>query len=204
MKISSAVYISSTVKLANCPKPDKPEYAFIGRSNVGKSSLINMLTGIPGLARISARPGKTQVINHFLVNDKWYLVDLPGYGYAKVSKEKRAAFNKMISGYILGRENLMCVFVLVDSRIDPQEVDLEFMGNLAENGIPFAILFTKSDKLSSIQLPKQIAAYKKKMAEQWEEFPMHFITSAETRKGRDEVLNFIGETNGIFAKLQQE
>jgi GTP-binding protein len=201
VKISSSKYISSSAKSENCPPPDKTEYAFIGRSNVGKSSLINMLCGFQGLARISSRPGKTQIINHYLINEKWYLVDLPGYGYAKVSKEKRAIFSKMISEYILGRKNLMCVFVLIDARIEPQELDLTFMENLAEKGIPFAMAFTKCDKLSSIALPKKIEAYKKRMLEEWEEFPAYFLTSATEKNGREEILDFIGETNKIFDQL---
>lgn len=195
MKINTAVYVTSGVQLSQCPKPDKPEYAFIGRSNVGKSSLINMLCGIQGLARTSANPGKTQVINHFLINNNWYLVDLPGYGYAKVSKEKRAVFQKMISNYIFGRENLRCVFVLVDSRIEPQKLDLDFMANLAENGMPFCIVFTKCDKLGQTVLPKNIAAYKKRMLQDWEEFPEHFLTSAETEKGKKELIDYIGKVN---------
>ena len=197
MKITSAVYISSGVKLAQLPTPDKPEYAFIGRSNVGKSSLINMLCGIQGLARTSGRPGKTQVINHFLINNSWFLVDLPGYGYAKVSKDKRAEFDKMISNYILRRENLRCIFVLVDSRIEPQELDLNFMANLAENGMPFCIVFTKCDKLSGTQLAKQVAAYKRTMLKEWESFPIHFETSAESGDGKKELLRWIDETNKL-------
>lgn len=201
MKISSAKYISSNAKFEDCPPADMPEYAFIGRSNVGKSSLINMLCGVNGLARISSTPGKTQIINHYLINEKWYLVDLPGYGYAKVSKLKRAQFNQMISRYILGRKNLMCVFVLVDARIEPQALDLEFMENLASKEIAFTIVFTKCDKLSKIKLPKTIAAYKKRMLMEWEEFPMHFLTSSEKKTGRADVLNFIGETNKIYDQL---
>lgn len=178
-----------------------PEYAFIGRSNVGKSSLINMLCGRNGLARISSTPGKTQIINHYLINEKWYLVDLPGYGYAKVSKIKRAQFNQMISRYILGRKNLMCVFILVDARIEPQRIDLEFMENLATMGIAFAMIFTKCDKLSTIKLPKTIGAYKRIMLHTWEEFPKYFLSSAEKKTGRSEVLDFIGETNLIFDQL---
>lgn len=197
MKINSAIYISSGVRDEQFPKPEKPEYAFIGRSNVGKSSLINMLCGIQGLARISSKPGKTQVINHYLINDSWYLVDLPGYGYAKVSKDKRAEFERMINGYILKRVNLMCVFVLVDSRIEPQQSDLDFMANLAENGIAFCMVFTKCDKVSVTHVPKNVAAYKKRMLQEWEEFPMHFLTSAETGKGKEELLRFIRETNKL-------
>lgn len=201
MKISSAVYISSNDKIEDCPPADKAEYAFIGRSNVGKSSLINMLCGLNGLARISATPGKTQIINHYLINEKWYLVDLPGYGYAKVSKVKRAQFNQMISRFILGRKNLMCVFILVDSRIKPQELDLEFMENIATAGIAFAMIFTKCDKVSSIKLPKNIATYKKHMLLNWEEFPMHFLSSAEKKTGKADILKFIGETNLIYEQL---
>lgn len=197
MKITSAVYVTSGVKLAQLPTPDKPEYAFIGRSNVGKSSLINMLCGIQGLARTSGRPGKTQVINHFLINNSWFLVDLPGYGYAKVSKDKRAEFDKMISNYILRRENLRCIFVLVDSRIEPQEIDLNFMANLAENRMPFCIVFTKCDKLSGTQLAKQVAAYKRTMLKEWEAFPVHFETSAESGDGKKELLRWIDETNKL-------
>lgn len=197
MKITSAVYVTSGVKLAQLPTPDKPEYAFIGRSNVGKSSLINMLCGIQGLARTSGRPGKTQVINHFLINNSWFLVDLPGYGYAKVSKDKRAEFDKMISNYILRRENLRCIFVLVDSRIEPQELDLNFMANLAENRMPFCIVFTKCDKLSGTQLAKQVAAYKRTMLKEWEAFPVHFETSAESGDGKKELLRWIDETNKL-------
>lgn len=160
-----------------------------------------MLCNFEGLARISSKPGKTQIINHYLINEKWYLVDLPGYGYAKVSKEKRAVFNKMIDNYITGRKNLMCVFVLVDARIEPQQLDLSFMENLSEKGIPFAMAFTKCDKLSSIVLPKQIAAYKKRMLEEWEEFPTYFLTSATEKNGREEILKFIEETNKIFDQL---
>ncbi|HLG03534.1 MAG TPA: ribosome biogenesis GTP-binding protein YihA/YsxC [Bacteroidia bacterium] len=200
MKIKSAKYFSSCVTLDTCPPANKPEYAFIGRSNVGKSSLINMLCGISGLARISSRPGKTQLINHFLINDNWFLVDLPGYGFAKVSKEKRAQFDKMIGTYILGRKNLMNVFVLIDSRIEAQKSDLIFLENLAQSGIPFSILFTKTDKLSKTMLQKNISAYKKELLKSWEEMPRHFLTSAETRAGKEEVLDFIEETNEYFKK----
>jgi GTP-binding protein len=195
VKISSAVYISSNADVKKCPPADKPEFAFIGRSNVGKSSLINMLCGINGLARISARPGKTQIINHYLINKQWYLVDLPGYGYAKVSKEKRSGFDKMISGYILGRTNLICVFVLIDIRIPPQEIDLLFMGNLAENGIPFCMVFTKADKLGKVAVKKSVADYHLKMREEWEELPVTFITSSEKGTGRDELLKFVEENS---------
>ncbi|TND09221.1 MAG: GTP-binding protein [Bacteroidetes bacterium] len=198
MIIRSADFISSNVLAEKCPAPDKPEYAFIGRSNVGKSSLINMLCGKTKLAHVSGRPGKTQVINHFLINGQWYLVDLPGYGFAKVSKEMREKFDKMIRGYLVRRSNLVCVFLLVDSRLEPQMNDIAFMEWLAESQIPFAILFTKCDKSSSNVLNKSIAAYKKTMQESWDEFPMYFLTSAETKKGRDEVLQLVDETNKLW------
>lgn len=156
-----------------------------------------MLCGINGLARISARPGKTQIINHYLINKQWYLVDLPGYGYAKVSKEKRSGFDKMISGYILGRSNLICVFVLIDIRIPPQEIDLLFMGNLAENGIPFCMVFTKADKIGKVAVRKAVADYHNHMRAEWEELPTHFITSSEKGTGRDELLKFV-EANSVL------
>lgn len=198
MKINTAVYISSGTQLSQCPSPDKPELAFIGRSNVGKSSLINMLCGIHNLARTSARPGKTQVINHFLINKNWYLVDLPGYGYAKVSKETRQKFDKMISHYLLGRTNLLCVFVLIDIRIPPQEIDLRFMGNLAEQDVPFCMLFTKADKLSSVKIKKATDDYFKEMRKEWEELPKHFVTSAETQMGKESLLEFINMVSKTF------
>jgi GTP-binding protein len=198
VKITSAVYIQSCVALDKCPRPDKPEFAFIGRSNVGKSSLVNMLTNKAGLAKVAARPGKTQVINHFLINDEWFLVDLPGYGYAKVSKDKRAGFDRMISDYIRKRQNLMTVFVLIDSRIPPQEIDLNFMRNLAENQIAFSMIFTKCDKLGKTTLKKHIDTYKKEMLKEWEEMPDHYLTSAETGMGRKEVLAFIQESMKYF------
>lgn len=198
MKISSAVYLQSCVKVDTCPKPDKPEFAFIGRSNVGKSSLINMLTGKPGLAKVASRPGKTQVINHFVINDEWFLVDLPGYGYAKVSKDKRAGFDRMITEYIRKRPNLLSLFVLIDSRIPPQELDLTFLRNLGENQITFSIVFTKCDKLGTTTLKKHIEAYKKALLEEWEEVPNHYLSSAETAMGRKEILAFIKESMKYF------
>jgi GTP-binding protein len=156
-----------------------------------------MLCGVHNLARVAAKPGKTQIINHFLINKFWYLVDLPGYGYAKVSKEKRAGFDKMISGYILGRKSLICVFVLIDIRIPPQEIDLLFMGNLSESGIPFCMVFTKADKLSKTAGAKAVAAYHAQMREEWDELPQHFVTSAEKGTGRDEVLKFIEENSKL-------
>lgn len=198
MKITSAEYLQSCVKVETCPRPDKPEFAFIGRSNVGKSSLINMLTGKAGLAKVSTRPGKTQVINHFVINSKWYLVDLPGYGYAKVSKDKRAGFDRMITEYILKRQNLLSLFVLLDMRIPPQEIDLTFMRNLGEKQVTFSLIFTKCDKLGTTTLNKNLAAYKKALLEDWEEMPNHFLSSAETKLGRKEILAFIGESMKYF------
>ncbi|HEU4719530.1 MAG TPA: ribosome biogenesis GTP-binding protein YihA/YsxC [Bacteroidia bacterium] len=198
MKISSAKFLVSSSKLSQCPKADKPEYAFIGRSNVGKSSLINMLCGIHNLARISAKPGKTQLINHFIINDSWYLVDLPGYGFAKVSKELRSGFDRMISSYIMGRTNLHYLFVLVDARLEPQQIDLDFINKLGENGVPFCIVFTKSDKLSATKLKKSTDLFLGTLKESWDELPPYFITSSETKKGRDEILSLIAETNRMF------
>lgn len=195
MEIKKAQYIISNTDYRKCPEHQLPEYAFIGRSNVGKSSLINMLTGQKGLAKTSAKPGKTLLINHFFINEQWYIVDLPGYGYAKLSKEGRAKLQRLINGYILGRKQLTCVMLLIDSRHEPLAVDLEFMAMLGENGIPFAIIFTKLDKLSQKQWGQNIKVYKQKLLEQWEELPPMFFTSSEKGTGRDEVLNFIEETN---------
>ena len=191
MKITSADFVKSSAKLEECPKPTKNEFAFIGRSNVGKSSLINMLMQRKDLAKTSGKPGKTQLINHFEINEDWYLVDLPGYGYAKTSKKNRAVFQHMITTYIKERPNLINTFVLVDCRHDPQKIDLEFMEWCGMEGIPFSIVFTKIDKLGSSALMKQIARYKKKLLLQWEELPPVFMTSAEGRTGREEVLRYI-------------
>ena len=191
MHIKTATFVVSNQDVSKCPKTNFPEYAFIGRSNVGKSSLINMLTNQKKLAKTSGRPGKTQLINHFLINEQWYLVDLPGYGYAKTSKTKRAEFQKMITNYIKNRENLINTFVLIDCRHDPQKIDLEFMEWCGMEGIPFSIVFTKIDKLGSSALMKQIARYKKKLLMQWEELPPVFMTSAEGRTGREELLRYI-------------
>ena len=195
MLIRDARFLTSNSRADLCPDPTLPEYAFIGRSNVGKSSLINMLTGRNGLAKTSASPGKTQLINHFVVNDDWFLVDLPGYGYAKVSKTSRAEWAKMINYYLRHRPNLMCVCVLIDSRHVPQAADLEFMEKLGEEGIPFVMIFTKTDKQSTAQTKALITEYLRKMSEIWDELPRHFLTSAETARGREEVLNFIAEVN---------
>ena len=195
MKIKSAVFVMSNTDVSKAPRDRIPEYAFIGRSNVGKSSLINMLVGQKGLAKTSGRPGKTQLINHFKINDQWFLVDLPGYGYAQVSKKKRATFQRFIEQYFLEREQLVCTFVLVDSRHDPQKIDLEFMQFLGERQIPFCIVFTKVDKLGSSKLNKQIVSYKKKLLETWEDVPTSFITSSTHGSGRDEFLEFIHNVN---------
>lgn len=199
MVIREASFLSSNTQVAACPAPDRPEYAFIGRSNVGKSSLINMLTGRLALAKISSTPGKTQVINHFMINDEWYLVDLPGYGYARVSKSSRADWGKMIKAYLTKRENLTCVCVLLDSRHAPQAVDLEFMAWLGEAGVPFVMVFTKADKQSATRTQELVAAYLRQMQEQWDELPRHFITSAETGAGRETVLDFVAGVNRQLA-----
>ena len=195
MIIREASFLSSNTQVAACPAPDRPEYAFIGRSNVGKSSLINMLTGRLGLAKTSSTPGKTQVINHFTINNEWYLVDLPGYGYARVSKSSRADWSKMINAYLSKRENLTCVCVLLDSRHAPQAADLEFMTKLGEDGVPFIMIFTKTDKQSASQTRVLLNHYLAKMSETWDELPRYFVTSAETGAGREEVLDFITEIN---------
>lgn len=195
MKINSAEFVISNTDIEKCPKERIPEYAFIGRSNVGKSSLINMLTSRKSLAKTSGKPGKTQLINHFKINDHWFLVDLPGYGYAKVSKKDRSIFAKFIYEYLEKRENLICTFVLVDSRHEPQKIDLLFMEWLGQKGIPFVIVFTKMDKLSSSQLNKNLSKYKSKMLETWEELPQSFMSSAESKLGKMEILKFIDTTN---------
>lgn len=196
MKIRSAKFVMSNTNVIKCPTDNIPEYAFIGRSNVGKSSLINMLTDHKSLAKTSGKPGKTQLINHFKINDEWFLVDLPGYGYAQVSKSRRAIFQKFITCYFEERKQLVCTFVLVDSRHEPQKIDLEFMEFLANNGIPFAIIFTKADKLKQGEAQKHLKHYKKVMkAIGWEEMPIHYMTSSNSKKGKEEVLDFIEKTN---------
>lgn len=230
MEIKNATYIKSSALISQCPEHHCPEYAFIGRSNVGKSSLINMLTGNKKLAKTSATPGKTLLINHFEIrssaskasasstsgtkpsassvsgsspagkNGLWYLVDLPGYGFAKRSKTERTKLENMISGYILQRENLTNLFVLIDSRHEPQQIDIEFMNWLGESSIPFSIVFTKADKLSRQALQKNIDAYLARLAEEWDPLPPHFITSSETRQGRDELLSYIEEINNEIAQ----
>jgi GTP-binding protein len=195
MLIKTAQYLQSNTDVNKLPKADKPEYAFIGRSNVGKSSLINMLTGNSKLAKVSATPGKTITINHFIINNEWYLVDLPGYGFAKRSQKERDKWKQMLDAYILGRSNLMTTFVLVDSRIKPQKIDLDFISSLGENQVPFVIVFTKADKLGSTQLSANIAVYKKELLKEWEELPTMIVTSSERRTGRDDILNYIENCN---------
>jgi GTP-binding protein len=200
MNIKKAEFIISNTNPDLCPKDDRPEYAFIGRSNVGKSSLINMLTGVKGLALTSSTPGKTQLINHFLINDAWYLVDLPGYGYAQRGKKGREKIAEIISAYLDKREELTCLFVLLDCRHEPQKIDLEFIDYLGESGIPFAIVFTKTDKISQSKLNENVTKYKAKLLETWEELPSIFYTSAEHKKGKEEVLNYIeGINNQLVA-----
>ena len=191
MLIKSAEYLISSARVDQCPQGDLPEFAFIGRSNVGKSSLINMLTGRAGLAKTSATPGKTILINHFLINKEWYLVDLPGYGYAKRGQQQRDELQRMITGYILRREQMMNLFLLIDARHEPQRIDLEFIEWLGENGIPFSIVFTKADKLSKGKLAANVKHYLAELSKQWEELPPHLITSSETKLGKDELLDYI-------------
>ena len=200
MKIKSAEFIMSNSNVTKAPQERMPEYAFIGRSNVGKSSLINMLMERKDLAKISGKPGKTQLINHFKINEEWFLVDLPGYGYASVSKKKRVIFQYFIENYFKEREQLVCTFVLIDSRHDPQKIDLDFMQFLGENQIPFCIVFTKADKLGSSKLNKQITSYKKKLLEFWQTVPTSFLTSSSTSLGRKEFLDFMDGVNEDVAK----
>ena len=195
MEIKKAEFTLSSPMVTMCPKDTKPEYAFIGRSNVGKSSLINMLTNNRKLAKTSSTPGKTLLINHFIINNEWYLVDLPGYGFAKRSKKEVTKLNQMIQGYILQREQLVNVFVLIDVRLEAQKIDLEFIQWLGESSIPFAIVFTKADKLTANKVNANVAAYKKVLSETWEELPPMFVTSSEKKQVRDELLNYIEEIN---------
>ena len=195
MEIKQAEFTLSAPMVSMCPKDTKPEYAFIGRSNVGKSSLINMLTNNKKLAKTSATPGKTLLINHFIINNEWYLVDLPGYGYAKRSKKEVDKLDQMIRGYILQREQLVNVFVLVDIRLEPQKIDLEFIEWLGVSSVPFAIIFTKADKLSVTKVSQNVEAYKKVLSETWEELPPIFVTSSEKKQGREEILDYIEQIN---------
>jgi GTP-binding protein len=201
MEIKSAIFTVSNSDVRKCPEGNRPEYAFIGRSNVGKSSLINMLTGRKGLAMTSSTPGKTQLINHFLINDHWFLVDLPGYGYAQRGKKGREKIRKIIESYILERLQLICLFVLIDCRLEPQTIDLDFMEWLGNNGVPFSIVFTKTDKISASKLTENTNRYKTKLLETWEELPPVFFTSSEKKKGGAELLDYIA---GINVSLKEE
>ncbi|HPE85711.1 MAG: YihA family ribosome biogenesis GTP-binding protein [Bacteroidia bacterium] len=198
MKIHSATFICSSPDLQRCPPPDLPEYAFIGRSNVGKSSLINMITDRKGLAKISGKPGKTRLINHFLMNETWYLVDLPGYGFAKLSKSVAEKWDKMIRDYLTRRKNLLSVFLLIDARLEMQNNDREFMEWLAVNEIPFLLLFTKTDKLGVNQLSSNMASYKRTLLKSWETLPPCILSSSVTKKGKEEILDYIEKTNPLF------
>lgn len=204
MKIKSAEFVISNSNVAKCPTNAIPEYAFIGRSNVGKSSLINALVNRKNLAKTSGKPGKTQLINHFIINKEWFLVDLPGYGYAKVSKSEKKTFQKFITNYFKERQQLVCAFVLVDCRHEPQKIDLVFMEWLATKGVPFYIIFTKSDKLTINTLPKHIENYKNKMLKLWEEMPPYFITSSSNKEGCEDILNQIQVLNEGFEKDQKK
>lgn len=197
MVVNTARFVISSPNVEKCPDENRHEYAFIGRSNVGKSSLINMLLSRKDLAKTSSKPGKTQLINHFLVNDSWYIVDLPGYGYASKSKEQREEFEKMIKGYILNRSQMTNLFLLIDSRHKPQKIDVEFMDWLGENGVPFSIVFTKLDKMSATAGKKATAEYLTELLERWEELPPVFLTSSEKYQGREEILAYIDEMNRL-------
>lgn len=200
MEILSAEFVISNTKVEKCPQENLPEYAFIGRSNVGKSSLINMLTKRPKLAMTSSTPGKTLLINHFLVNKEWYLVDLPGYGFASRGKKAIDQIQELIENYILEREQMTNLFVLIDSRLEPQKIDLEFMEWLGENGVPFSIIFTKADKLTISKMKENLNKYLKKLKEQWEELPPYFVSSSEKKTGRMEILDYIENINKSIAK----
>lgn len=199
MIVRSASFVVSNTDHRKCPPPSKPEYAFVGRSNVGKSSLINMLTANCKLAKTSVQPGKTQLINHFEINGEWYLVDLPGYGYARISKKQREKWSKMMKEYLLERENLMCVFVLVDSRIPPQEIDIEFINFLGKNGVPLMVIFTKTDKSKQRETMLNIASFKRRLLQDWEELPQLLLSSSVTGYGRDEILQTIDDMNQNYA-----
>ena len=198
MIIQKAEFVTSNTDVSKLPVADKPEYAFIGRSNVGKSSLINAITRKKGLAKTSQKPGKTQLINHFLINEHWYLVDLPGYGFAQTSKKNRAIWEKFIREYLVNRENLQCVFVLIDSRLEPQKIDLDFCYWLGEQGIPFLLLFTKADKQSIVKGDQNVAKFRKALKTWFEEVPAHILTSSETKLGCEQVLSTIDDINANF------
>lgn len=198
MNIRTAEFVISNTKQDRLPAANMPEYAFIGRSNVGKSSLINMLCNKKGLAKTSQNPGKTQVINHFIINDKWYLVDLPGYGFAKTARTNRAAWEKMIKTYLESRENLQCVMALIDSRLSPQKNDIEFINWLGSKGIPFSIVFTKADKQSKSKTQANVELFTTHLLQTWEELPAYFVTSAEEQTGKDELLNYIDSINSQY------
>lgn len=200
MKIKSSSFLMSNTKVEALPSAHLPEYAFIGRSNVGKSSLINSILGKKAIAKVSSTPGKTKLINHFLINENWYLVDLPGYGYAKVSKKDRAEFNKINMNYFSNRENLQCCFTLVDSRVEPQKIDIEFINWIAERGIPQIILFTKADKLKLNELNNNVQHFQKKLLEYWEELPPMLVTSSVDGRGKEQLFDIINDTNNHFFK----
>lgn len=200
MNIYSAEFIKSSKLIEDCPEGNKPEYAFIGRSNVGKSSLINMLTNKKGLAKTSSTPGKTQLINHFLINDNWYLTDLPGYGYAKTSKTNRAAFSKMIEKYVLSRKNLVNLFVLIDARHLPLKIDIDFINWLGESGIPFSLIFTKLDKVTQKEFSFNFKKYSQELRKTWDDLPEMFKSSSEKKIGKEEILSFIEDTNKYLAR----
>ena len=198
MIIKSATFSISSPNYRKCPQDERPEYAFIGRSNVGKSSLINMLTGVKGLAKTSGRPGKTQLINHFLINNEWYLVDLPGYGYASISKTMREKWEKMIDNYLKFRENLQTVFVLVDIRLEPQAIDIEFINKLGEMGMPFSLIFTKADKIGKNKGAVSVRNFCRKLMETWEDLPPFFVCSSVDGRGKNEVLDYIQQINEFY------
>ncbi len=200
MQIKETRFITSSTGIHKCPPPDLPEYAFIGRSNVGKSSLLNMITDRKKLAKISSTPGKTQLINHFIINEEWYLVDLPGYGYARISVHKKQSWEKMIRDYIMKRKNLMSLFLLIDSRISPQQIDLNFIDLLGINQVPFVIVFTKSDKLSKPKLESNLNIYKKQLLNSWEDLPEIIVSSSINKTGREEILSYIGKSNKLWKK----
>ncbi|KAF0204621.1 MAG: GTP-binding [Bacteroidetes bacterium] len=204
MIIRNADFLVSNTDPSKCPAPDKPEYAFIGRSNVGKSSLINMLLGRRNLAKTSSTPGKTRLINHFIVNDEWYLVDLPGYGYAKISKKEREKWEGMIRTYLNRRESLVNTFILIDSRIEPKQSDIDFIDWFGEAQLPFALIFTKTDKLTSNALASNIATFKAKLSETWDELPTMFLSSSENGLGRDNILDFIVENNTAYQEFIEQ